>query len=106
MEKNKIPPGCTQCSVNGCDTNLKSKPVNVHLFAIPKTITEDWRSVLNKPEDWMPRKHSKICSLHFTPGDVIGRKLRPGAIPLPSFPTLFVASGKTDLNTEWLRIID
>ena len=93
MEGNNA--GNTRCAVTGCSTTLKTKAHNVHLFAIPLNISADWRRVLKKPDGWTPKKNSKICSKHFTPGDMTpgGRKLRPGAIPLPSYPTLFVAAG-------------
>ena len=73
----RIVNGNYRCSVSGCLTTLKTKQENEHLFAIPQNISEDWRNVLRKPENWLPVA---------------------GAIPLPSFPTLFVASGKILYN--------
>ena len=44
------------CSARGCLTTLKTKPQSVNLFAIPQNISENWRNVLNKPDDWVPKK--------------------------------------------------
>ena len=98
VKMDRIVSGNYRCSVSGCLTTLKTKQENEHLFAIPQNISEDWRNVLRKPQNWLPKKNSKICSKHFTPGDINGRRLRPGAIPPPTFPTLFVASGNIFYN--------
>ena len=81
------------CAVSGCATNEKTKSSKIILFSIPSEYTQDWRRVINKPDYWLPRPNSKICSLHFTPGDIVGKKLRPGALPQPSLPVVFIPSG-------------
>ena len=81
------------CAVSGCATNEKTKKANIILFSIPSEFTQDWRRVINRPEYWIPKPSSKICSLHFTPGDIVAKKLRPGAIPLTSLPVVFIQSG-------------
>ena len=88
-----ILPGDVKCVVNGCKTRKFSKADNVTLFSVPQSLSDDWHRVIDRKQ-WTPKKSSKICSLHFTRGDVIGKHLRPGAIPLSSFPSLFVKSGE------------
>ena len=95
MEKSgPILAGDVKCVVNGCSTRRFSKPQSVRLFSMPKILSDDWTRVIAREENWVPKKSSKICSLHFTRGDITGHYLRPGAIPVPSLPLLFVKSGK------------
>ena len=65
-----------KCSVKEC------KPGNsVKYFSFPEEITNAWIIIVNKPE-WTPSKRDKICSQHFSPGDIVsGRFLRKGAVP-------------------------
>ena len=105
--KNKIPPGCTGSLVNGC-VPIKGVSLWISSYSrYPKPSQMIGEVSLKQPENWVQRKHSKIFSLHFTPGDVIRRKLRPEALPLPSFPSQRCLSPQVRLkwNTELLRII-
>ena len=83
------------CAVKGCKSSsiLPKDDQPAHFFAIPSFINEDWRRVINKDSDWVPKKSSRICSRHFSKGDIVGQKLRVGAIPIPE-PFLPIIQGK------------
>ena len=83
------------CAVKGCKSSsiLPKDDQPAHFFAIPSFINKDWRRVINKDSDWVPKKSSRICSRHFSKGDIVGQKLRVGAIPIPE-PFLPIIQGK------------
>ena len=76
-------PGGKHCIVKGCKSwsvDLKGK--GVIFFSIPSDICDKWRRVIrNVDPAWVPKKGTRICSKHFGKEDIIGRKLRKGAIP-------------------------
>ena len=73
------------CSAKGCKSN-RSIP-GVILFRFPKDYLErGWMKMVNKPLNWRPKPNTRICCLHFPPGSFLGKKLKPGANPVPDFP--------------------
>ena len=90
------------CAVEGCksSTKLPREEQPNHFFSFPSDYNEDWRRVVNKCDvSWLPKKSSRICSLHFTKGDIVGNRLRVGAIPIPA-PFLPIIQGiQKVLNT-------
>ena len=84
------------CAVESCLSSTKTAKENgIRFFSIPSDFDEDWRRVLNKRDKaWQPKKSSRICSKHFTKGDINGMKLRPGAIPIPEPFIIPVIEGK------------
>ena len=74
--------GVQYCSVKDCKSTSTCR--DVHFFAFPKNIlNSEWIAVVNKA-GWVPKKTSKICSLHFSPHHIRGRKrkiLIQGAVP-------------------------
>ena len=72
------------CAVSDCKSNSHDKTKDIKFFKFPENFNDDWKRVVNKHEDWQPKKSSVICSVHFTKGDMAGNKLRPGAIPTPT----------------------
>ena len=80
--------GYKYCAVRNCDSTSKNKLLGLRYFAFPKEqltdYSNDWRRVVNKCDvSWTPKKGSVICSKHFSKGDIVGQKLRIGAIPIP-----------------------
>ena len=79
--------GFKYCAVSSCDSTTKNKKKEVRFFSFPKEqvvkYTIEWRRVVNKSDiSWMPKKRSVICDKHFSKEDIVGQKLRPGAIPI------------------------
>ena len=78
--------GYKYCAVSSCDSTTKNKTKDLRFFSFPKEqvveYTDEWRRVVNKCDNsWTPKKGSAICSKHFSKGDIVGQKLRPGAVP-------------------------
>ena len=68
------------CCVKTCENTSKSE--SVIFFSFPKTeLRNEWIKFTQK-EGWKPSKNSKICSAHFLPNLINGRKqLQEGAVP-------------------------
>ena len=64
-----------QCCVSSCTQDAKP------MFRVPEILSTPWMRIIDRP-GWEPRKHTRICSKHFSPNDVINyRFLRQGAEP-------------------------
>ncbi|XP_023342558.1 zinc finger protein 64 [Eurytemora carolleeae] len=70
--------GILYCAVRSCTSN--SSYSGLRFFSFPKELDSAWTKVVDR-EDWVPKKNSKICSLHFRTRDITGRHIRQGAIP-------------------------
>ena len=59
------------------------------MFAIPEDCSEDWLKVakFRKPINWMPKKSTKICALHFKKSDIVTNKIVAGAYPHLKVPS-------------------
>ena len=67
------------CSVLNCKSS--SSDSEISLFSFPKNYTEEWIKIV-KRDDWIPKKYSKICSLHFAKHHINNRRLVDGAKPI------------------------
>ncbi len=70
------------CSVEGCQNNSNSE--NVSFFSFPNTEEDCAKWIkFTKKAAWLPTKNSTICSDHFSPEVITGRRhyLQNGAIP-------------------------
>ena len=54
------------CTVRTCKSS-KIKNPELTFFTIPDILSQKWTEVLmhHKPLAWKPKKHTKICELHF-----------------------------------------
>jgi len=80
--------GYKYCAERNSESTSKNKLSGFRYCAFPKKqVTEyskNWRRVVNKCDlSWTPKKGSVICSKHFSKGDIVGQKLRVGAILIP-----------------------
>lgn len=71
------------CVVEHCSSRSKTDKQLI-FFRFPSNFDPGWRTLIQKPIGWVPKPNTRICSLHFRPTDIVGRKLRPGAIPFPA----------------------
>ncbi|XP_045465513.1 peroxynitrite isomerase THAP4-like [Harmonia axyridis] len=83
----------TTCCAFGCSNDHK-KGSNIHFFRFPfknPELLNKWISAV-KRENWEPKAHSRICSVHFTESDY---QIRPGAgyplLKITAVPSLFPA---------------
>ena len=80
------PPIYQTCQVTGCSTNKSDNP-DIKLHYLPEGAASDphWITVLQfgKPLRWLPKKGTRICSLHFEPEHftTCKRRLLPSALP-------------------------
>ena len=72
----------SKCTVFDCPSRKKTI-TKTRLFTVPKILTSEWLEVLKKgkPLQWMPKKHTKICALHFSNDEVYRNGLQPWATP-------------------------
>ena len=55
-------------------------------YSVPANLSIEWRKVIGRGDEWMPKKHTKICGNHFSPHDFstsgkLKRKLKRGSTP-------------------------
>ena len=55
------------CAVKGCKSSsiLPKDDQPAHFFAIPSFINEDWRRVINKDSDWVPKNRQEYVPVTF-----------------------------------------
>ena len=67
------------CSVKTCKNNSSSE--NIVLFYFPKSYVRNRWIQFTQKDGWTPKKYSTICSEHFCPHLIHGKKLQEGAVP-------------------------
>ena len=69
-----------KCCVVNCQNDDTFK--NIRFFSVKAE--PDWIKVINRGNDWKPKKSNVICCRHFKDADIVGRKLRKNAKPFQS----------------------
>ena len=52
--------GARHCAVSDCKSNSHNKTKDIKFFKFPENFNDDWKRVVNKHEDWKPKKSSVI----------------------------------------------
>ena len=55
------------CCVFTCKNTNDIEGLGFH--SVPANITSEWRKVIGRGDEWMPKKNTKTCGQHFSPHD-------------------------------------
>ena len=56
-----------RCCVLSCKNTNHIEGLGFH--SVPANLTSEWRKVIGRGDEWMPKKNTKICGKHFSPHD-------------------------------------
>ena len=79
------------CCVFDCKSNSTCSKIN--FYKIPVNYSDEWLAACGRNADWRPKPSSKICSLHFSPHQIVHGRLARDAVPF---------AGKRDDSTTLL----